>query len=94
MRPESQSLATLVLWSGALCLAQKLLKLFQAPPLALVVDTRASRNLKIIHNKQNNELFAILLLFNNMSLSYPHPPCELFTPPTLTTQGFSLFTGY
>jgi len=39
--------------------------------------------------KQSNNSFAIILLFNNMSLSYPRPPCEPFTLSSLTTQGLA-----
>jgi len=50
-----------------------------APPLALVADTRASPNLKIKHKQQNNS-FAIILLFNNMLLSYSSPPANFSRP--------------
>ena len=33
------------------------------------------------HKKQDNSLFAIILLSNNMSLQYSHPPCEPFVSP-------------
>jgi len=43
-------------------------------------------------NKKQNNSFAIMLLFNNMSLSYPRPPCEPFTPPSLTIQGLTFLS--
>jgi len=68
--------------------SSEVLKFFRRASLTLVIDTRASLNLKIKHKRQNNS-FSIILLFNNMSLSYPCPPCEAFTPPGLTTQGLA-----
>jgi len=49
-------------WTGTLCLAQMFLNVFRRYPLALAIAARASRNLKIKRNKQNNDSFAIILL--------------------------------
>jgi len=68
----------------------EVLNFFRRAPLPLVIDTRASLNLKIKYRRQNNS-FAIILLFNNMSLSYPCPSCETFTSPSLTTQGLAIY---
>jgi len=51
-------------------LRQMYLNFFSRAPLALGIDTRASPKLKIKHKQQNNSLFAIMLLFNNLLLLY------------------------
>ena len=45
-----------------------------------LTSNRASPNLKIKHWKQNNNAFALVLLFNKMSLSCSRPPWVPFTP--------------
>ena len=59
-------------------LEQTLLYFFRHSPLMLVIATRAPPKPKI---KENNNFFAIILLFNNMSLPYSPPPTFVpFTP--------------
>jgi len=48
------------------------------------------RNLKIKHNKHNNESSAIILLFNNISL--PPSPLQTFYPPSSTTQDWTFWS--
>jgi len=50
---------------------QRFLIFLVAFSLALVIDTRASINLKTKHKKQNCKIFAIIQLFNNTSRSPP-----------------------
>jgi len=58
-----------------------------AAPSALVIVIRASPNLQINHERQNNNysIFAIILLSNNMSPPYTRSPCKPFKPPSLRT---------
>jgi len=60
-------------------LDQRFLNFFSYPPFVSHFDTGASLNLKIKHKKQNNNLFAFALLFNNMSLPYSHTLAPLQT---------------
>jgi len=66
-------------------LEQRFANCFSRAPLALVIDTRATPNPKIKHKKQNI-FFAIILLFNNVSLLCSPPSCEPFTLTSLRTQ--------
>jgi len=55
----------------------EILNFFRRAPLALVIDTRASLNLKIKYKRQNNS-FAIIL-----------PPLRNFHVPQFNNPGFS-----
>jgi len=49
--------------------------------MSLVIDIRASPNVTIIHKTLNYNLFAIILLFSNVSLPYSPSTCESSRPP-------------
>jgi len=60
-----------------------------APPLELVVVTRAAPNPKTKHKKQNNS-FAISQLYNNMSLPCSRAPVYEPRPWALKVMGVAL----